>query len=79
MNGGVGHDEREHRRHLRMDHAGALGDAGDRHLVAGDGRSGGADLMVRVGRHDGARGGFEIAIRQGIDCARQRGQNLPVL
>ena len=53
----VGGDEREHRRHVGMDHPGALRDAGDRDVDAVD-----ADLPRRalrhgVGRHDRARGG----------------------
>ena len=52
--GGVGEDEGEHRRHVRRDHARALGDAADRHFDAGDRRRPGRELRKGVGGHDGA-------------------------
>ena len=57
IGGGVGQDDRDHGRHPGMDHAHALGDAGDAHLAErevvsrqGDGRR--RRLAPRVGGHD---------------------------
>ena len=52
-------DEAEHGRHVGRDHAGALAEAVDDDGHAADlGRARG-ELGVRVGGHDGARGGLE--------------------
>ena len=55
---GVGRHEAEHRRHQRLDHAGALGHAADaeRAVRAAD-ASTDDFLRERIGRHDRARGG----------------------
>ena len=55
----VGHDQREHRRHVRADHRGALGDAGDRDRLAADLDDAAANLGHGVGRHHAAGGPFE--------------------
>ena len=53
---GVGEQEGEHGRHVRRDHARALGDAVDRDLHPADLRLPRRELRIGVGGHDGARG-----------------------
>ena len=65
----IGEDEGEHGRHVRCDHAGALGHPGDRYLDAADRRLGRRDLGKRVRGHDRLRGAKE-AIGRGF--AHQR-------
>ena len=58
---GVGHQRREHRRHIRADHRGALAHPGEavRFAVLRN-RLTRNDFHLGVGRHDGGRGLFEI-------------------
>ncbi len=56
----IGEHERQHRRHVGRDHAGALGDAADRHGRLAELGIGGRDLGKRVGGHD-RLGGVEKA------------------
>ena len=55
--GGVGEEERQHRRHVRLDHADALGDADDGGAPTGRARH----LRDGVGGHDPPGGGQGIA------------------
>ena len=47
---GVGHDQGEHRRHVRAHHRGPLGDSRDLDRAAGNGHAPAGDLLHRVGR-----------------------------
>ena len=68
---GVGRDEPEHRRHDRLDHAGALRDAPDPER-AGRARDFGRDLLgKRIGRHDRARRVRSALARQRAGMRRQ--------
>jgi hypothetical protein len=72
----VGRQIAEHGRHVGVDHAGALGDAGHRHRLAADLRLAAGALGDDVGGHDRVRGvrpviGREVGLRGG-----QRGQDL---
>ena len=73
----VGEDERQHRRHVGRDHAGALGDAVDDDLGLADLDALRRDLRERVGRHDRARGVHQRvglgARDQGVERARRSG------
>ena len=51
---GVGRQEAEHRRHARLDHAGALRHAADADRALGRGDLDRARLRERIGRHDRA-------------------------
>ena len=53
----VGEDEAQHRRHVRLDHAGALAEAVDHDLDAVDLGGARRELGEGVGGHDRARGG----------------------
>jgi hypothetical protein len=53
--GGIGEQEAEQRRHVGGDHAGALGEAVDRHLAPVQPGRGGCHLGKGIGGHDGAR------------------------
>ena len=55
-NHGIGRDEAEHRRHVGIDHAGALGDAADAHGLPVDARFDGDFLGESIARHDGLGG-----------------------
>ena len=74
----VGQDDREHRRHPRVDHPDALGDAGDpdradREAVGiGQGDRHGRGLRPRVGRPEGLRGRGEPRRRMPRGAARAR-------
>ena len=65
LDGGIGEQEGEHGRHVRRNHAGALGDAVDGHRHALDLGLARGKLRVSVRGHDGA-GGFGDPFRAGI-------------
>ena len=65
LDGRIGGDEAEHRRHVGADHAGALADAGDGHRAPAELDLHGRDLRHRVGGHD-RLGGRGPAIAGGV-------------
>ena len=70
--GGVGEDERQHRRHVRPDHGRPLGHAGKSHVHAVEGDRLRDYLDARVGRNDGMGGGVE-ADRRRLQLFRRAG------
>jgi hypothetical protein len=56
----IGEDIGQHRRHVRRDHAGSLGDTRDRHRLAADIHLLDRAFREGVGRHDRARRRFEV-------------------
>ena len=67
----IGGDEAEHRRHVRADHAGALGDAGDGDRPAPDDELARGRLGQRVGGHDRLGGQAPLIGLQVGQCSRQ--------
>ena len=82
-NGRVGHDVREHRRHIRMDHPRALGAAQQADRFAAEPAARRRPFRPRVGGHDGAgeavegrrgpRGSLGQAPARPCGCARRAG------
>ena len=71
----VGGDEAEHGRHVRMDHAGAFGDAGHGDLCRADLKLAGHRLRHGIGRHDRLRRiGPDVGFKRG-NTLRQAGSN----
>ena len=66
--GRVGEDKREHRRHVRMNHPGALSATRNAHGTSANFAVCGGALRTRIGGHDGARESVESARRE---CERR--------
>ncbi len=62
--GRVGEDKREHRRHVRMNHPGALSATRNAHGTSANFAVCGGALRTRIGSHDGARESVEGARRE---------------
>ena len=73
--GRVGRHEAKHRGHVRMDHAGALGDAGHGHGLAADLDPPRRALGHDVGGHDGFGGARPVRNAQVRLCGRQPGND----
>jgi hypothetical protein len=80
-NRGIGEHEREHRRQVRRDHAGPLGEAVDGDCRPAKARARGCEFCERVGGHDrlgslgvgvGRRGGDEVRHDAAEGLRRQR-------
>ncbi len=62
--GGIGGEEAKHRRHVRVDHAGAFGDAADAHLAPGDGELDRDLLGKSVAGHDRLGGAGDPSVEE---------------
>src|ERR1043165_4942267 len=72
LDGGVGHHEAEHRGHVRMDHARALGHADDAPALAAHRERRLRDLRADVGGEDGVAQRIDASRREARDGVGQR-------
>ena len=70
-NAGIGGEEAEHGRHVRLDHAGTFGNAGNRDFLAVDLNHARGRLGDRVGGHDSVRGSVPVVALEIGEDGRQ--------